>query len=137
MDKALGAGFLVLLLDDPPCYVLFVCVTVDDYEDDEDEERGPAAAAGAKQPLSAAKDTVGKLAEKASNVAGVSSCPSFLLGCATLHLVSQQYLQVVEYAGAVLILFLVPYVLACISFTRRPESQICNHDCAKVRLPSF
>ena len=47
-------------------------VTVDDYEDDDDEEVSPAAA-GAKQPVSTAKDTVGKLAEKASNVAGVSA----------------------------------------------------------------
>lgn len=46
-------------------------MTADDYEDDEDKAVGPAAA---KQPLSAAKDTVGKLAEKASNVAGVSAC---------------------------------------------------------------
>lgn len=53
-----------------------VSVTVDDYEDDEDDEVHPAAA-GAKQPLSAAKDTVGKLAEKASIVAGVSACPVF------------------------------------------------------------
>lgn len=43
----------------------------DDYEDDDDEEVAPA---GAKQPLNVAKDTVGKLAEKASNVAGVSAC---------------------------------------------------------------
>ena len=56
-----------------------MCVTVDDYEDDEDEEGGPAAGAGAKKPLSTAKDTVGKLAEKASNVAGVSSFLSFSL----------------------------------------------------------
>ena len=41
----------------------------DDYEDDDDEDEAPAAAA--KQPLSTAKGTVSKLAEKASDVAGV------------------------------------------------------------------
>ncbi|KAL3151089.1 hypothetical protein ABBQ38_012958 [Trebouxia sp. C0009 RCD-2024] len=40
----------------------------DDYEDDDEEEEGPSAVRG-KQPSGAAKGTVGKLAEKASNVA--------------------------------------------------------------------
>lgn len=44
-------------------------MTADDYEDD-DEEEG-SSAVGGKQPLGAAKGTVGKLAEKASSVAGV------------------------------------------------------------------
>ena len=89
-DEAPGTGLASsktyqTVLDDPSCRVLSVYVTEDDYEDDEDEDVSPAAA-GAKQPLSAAKDTVGKLAEKASSVAGVSAFPIFLLSCASLYL---------------------------------------------------
>lgn len=49
-------------------------MTTDDYEDDDEEEEGPSAVRG-KQPSGAAKGTVGKLAEKASNVAEVSAYP--------------------------------------------------------------
>ena len=45
-----------------------MCMSTDDYEDDDEEQEG-SSAVGGKQP--AAKGTVGKLAEKASNMAGV------------------------------------------------------------------
>ena len=47
-------------------------MTADDYEDDDDDEGAEVPVAAAKQPLAAAKQTVSKLAEKASDVAGVS-----------------------------------------------------------------
>ena len=55
-------------------------VSADDYEDDDEEEEG-SAATGAKQPLSSAKDTVSKLAEKACSVAGVGAVWSIHVVC--------------------------------------------------------
>lgn len=49
-------------------------MTTDDYEDDDEEEEGSSAVRG-KQASGAAKGTVGKLAETASNAAGVSTYP--------------------------------------------------------------